>query len=94
MTLFFKLCVLLVAIACCFCEPAYAAGGLDKVNHFMDSITGILRGAAIATVTLAIMWAGYKLLFTQANPMEVGKIVIAGMLIGGAAEIARYIISQ
>lgn len=74
--------------------PEYAhAGGLDKVNNFMDNIAGILSGAAIITVTVAIMWAGYKFLFTQANVMEVGKIVIAGLLIGGAAEIASYIVA-
>ncbi|PKF50217.1 TrbC/VirB2 family protein [Enterovibrio nigricans] len=73
-------------------ELAYASGGLDKVNNFMDNIAGILRGASVITVTVAVMWAGYKFLFTNANVMEVGKIVIAGLLIGGAAEIARYIV--
>ena len=87
-----KLSLFFLITALCLTEPAYADGGLVKVNDFMDTITSILRGASIATVTLAIMWAGYKFLFTQANPMEVGKIVIAGMLIGGAAEIARYLL--
>ncbi len=74
-------------------DVAYASGGLSKVNNFMDNIAGILRGAAIVTVTVAVMWAGYKFLFTQATVMEVGKIVIAGLLIGGAAEIAGYLVS-
>ncbi len=73
-------------------DMAHASGGLDKVNDFMDNIAGILRGASVITVTVAVMWAGYKFLFTTANVMEVGKIVIAGLLIGGAAEIARYIV--
>ena len=78
------------------CSPiaAYAAGGgLDKINQFMDNVAGILRGASVITVTVAIMWAGYKFLFMQATVMEIGKIVIAGLLIGGAAEIARYIVA-
>ena len=74
-------------------DMAFAvSGGLDKVNTFMDSIAAILRGASIATVTLSIMWAGYKMLFTNADVMEVGKIVGAGLLIGGAAEISRYMV--
>ncbi|EKF9136187.1 TrbC/VirB2 family protein [Vibrio cholerae] len=87
--------VMLTFALICFVSPdtAYAAGGLNKVNNFMDNIAGILRGASVITVTVAIMWAGYKLLFTQASVMEVGKIVIAGLLIGGAAEIARYLVA-
>lgn len=75
-------------------DMAYAEGlgGLDKVNTFMDNIIAILSGASIAVVTLSVMWAGYKFLFTSANVMEVGKIVIAGLLIGGAAEIAKYMV--
>ncbi|WP_045394976.1 TrbC/VirB2 family protein [Vibrio rotiferianus] len=86
---------LLTVAVCSLIAPdvAYAAGGLSKVNDFMENIADILRGASIITVTVAIMWAGYKLLFTTANIMEIGKIVIAGLFIGGAAEIARYLIS-
>lgn len=73
-------------------EFAHATGGLDKVNKFMENIADILRGAAVVTVTVAVMWAGYKFLFMNATVMEVMKIVIAGLLIGGAAEIARYIV--
>lgn len=79
-----------------FCSPefAYAAGGgLDKVNNFMENVADILRGASVISVTVAVMFAGYKFLFTQATIMEVGKIVIAGLLIGGASEIARYIVA-
>ncbi|EIK4811101.1 type IV secretion protein A [Vibrio parahaemolyticus] len=89
-----SLIFMLAFAALCLVMPdmAHASGGLAKVNDFMDNIAGILRGAAIITVTVAVMWAGYKFLFTNANAMEVGKIVIAGLLIGGAAEIASYIV--
>lgn len=76
-----------------FPEVVYASGGLNKVNDFMDNVAAILRGASIITVSVAIMWAGYKFLFTQASAMEIGKIVIAGLLIGGAAEISGYILA-
>ena len=45
-----------------------------------------------AVVTIAIMWAGYKFLFKHADIAEVGKILAGGLLIGGAAELARYIV--
>jgi len=69
------------------------AAGLDKINDFMSNISAILSGASITTVTVALMWAGYKFLFTNATAMEVGKIVIAGLLIGGSAEISSYLVS-
>lgn len=76
------------------CAPEYAyAGGLDKVNKFMENIADILRGASIISVTVALMLAGYKYLFTDTNLAQIGKIALAGLLIGGAAEIARYIAS-
>ncbi len=74
-------------------NPVLAAGGLDKINTFMDNVLQILRGVSIAVVTIAIMWAGYKYLFQKADLAECGKILAGGLLIGGAAEIARYLLS-
>ncbi|WP_188012760.1 TrbC/VirB2 family protein [Photobacterium damselae] len=83
----------LVAVFAIAAPDVFAAGGLDKVNDFMDAIAGILRGASVISVTVALMWAGYKFLFTQASAAEAGKIVIAGLLIGGASEIAKYLLT-
>lgn len=84
-----------VALAGLFiADPAFAqAGGLDKVNTFMDNVLNILRGVSITTVTIAIMWAGYKFLFKHADMAEVGKILAGGLLIGGAAELAIFLLS-
>lgn len=74
-------------------EPALAqTGGLDRVNTFMDNVLSILRGVSITTVTIAIMWAGYKYLFKHADVAEVGKILAGGLLIGGAAELAIFLL--
>ncbi|EGQ8550008.1 TPA: TrbC/VirB2 family protein [Vibrio campbellii] len=89
-TLIFMLTIVIISL---FAPDMAYAAGLDKVNDFMDNVAGILRGAAIITVTVALMWAGYKFLFANATAMEVGKIIIAGLLIGGSAEIAGYLIS-
>jgi type IV secretion system protein VirB2/type IV secretion system protein PtlA len=73
-------------------EPAYAQGGLAKVNTFVDNILLLLRGISIAAVTIAIMWAGYKFLFKHADVAEVGKILAGGLFIGGASELAQWLI--
>lgn len=84
----------LVMAALFAAEPALAqTGGLDKVNTFMDNVLAVLRGVSITTVTIAIMWAGYKFLFKHADIAEIGKILAGGLLIGGAAELARYLLS-
>jgi type IV secretion system protein VirB2/type IV secretion system protein PtlA len=86
-----------LALACLFAlEPAFAqaaSGGLDKVNTFMESILAILRGVSIITVTLAIMWAGYKFLFQHAGLRDLMPIIGGGLLIGGASEVAIYLLA-
>ena len=72
--------------------PALADGGLEKVNTFVENVLAVLRGISIGVVTVAIMWAGYKFLFKQADMAECGKILAGGLLIGGAAELAGYLI--
>lgn len=74
-------------------EPAFATGGLSKVNTFVQNVSVVLSGASIAVVTIAIMWAGYKFLFKHADITEVGKILGGGLVIGGAGEIAAYLLS-
>lgn len=84
----------LVMAALLAAEPALAqTGGLDKVNTFMTNVLAVLRGASVTTVTIAIMWAGYRFLFKHADLAEIGKILAGGLLIGGAAELARYLLS-
>ena len=88
-------CAFIIAVVCCATMPmsAQVTGGLQKVNSFLDMVLSILRGASIGVVTVAIMWAGYELLFAHAQVGKIIKILGGGLLIGGAAEIARYIMS-
>ncbi|MDR0576114.1 MAG: TrbC/VirB2 family protein [Candidatus Accumulibacter sp.] len=72
---------------------AAPAGGLDKVNDFMDNVLSILNGVSLTVVTIAIMWAGYKYLFKHADIGECAKILAGGLLIGGAGQLATYLLS-
>ncbi len=74
-----------------FAEPAFAQG-LSSVNTFMTTVINLLRGAGVLIVTIAIMWCGYKMLFKGASFSEVAMIFVGGLLIGGAATIASYLI--
>jgi type IV secretion system protein VirB2/type IV secretion system protein PtlA len=85
-----------VAFACLVflaAEPAFAQGGLEKVNTFVENVLLVLDGVSIGVVTVAIMWAGYKFLFKHADIAECGKILAGGLLIGGASELASYLLA-
>lgn len=83
---------LLAFVALFAAAPAYAQG-VEKVNTFIENVLLILRTISIGVVTIAVMWAGYKYLFKHADLGEVGKILAGGLLIGGAAELANFLLS-
>jgi type IV secretion system protein VirB2 len=48
---------------------------------------------SIAVVTIAIIWAGFKMIFQGARLADVANVLIGGTLVGGAAAFAGYIVS-
>lgn len=89
--LFIILCLVVLVFAL-FPELAHASGGVSKVNNFMDDLAALLRGISVITVTVAIMWVGYEMLFTEWDIRKIGRILISALCIGCAAEIARYFV--
>ncbi|MCX8680303.1 TrbC/VirB2 family protein [Gilliamella sp. B2865] len=71
---------------------SFAAGGISKVNSTMQIVSDVLSAIAVVTVTIAIMWAGYKVLFKGDPMMEGAKILSGGVLIGAAAQIASVLV--
>lgn len=72
-------------------NPAMAQ--ITKVNTVMTNVQTVLVGVAVTLFTLAIMWAGFKMAFQQAQWSEVSNVVIGGILVGGAAGIAAWLIN-
>jgi len=72
-------------------DPALAAGGLSKANSLLQNVASFLQTAGIVVATIAIMWAGYKYLFKKADLTDIAQIIGGGVLIGGAAEFAAFI---
>ena len=71
--------------------PAFA--GLPNLSTTLTNITNILTGAAVAVVTLATMWVGYKTLFAGAHWHDISRVVIGAVFIAGAAAIASLLTS-
>lgn len=69
------------------------AAGFDKVNDTVNNINAILVTISIAVVTIAIIWAGFKMIFQGARLADVANVLIGGTLVGGAAAFASYIVT-
>ena len=67
-------------------------GGADtKVCGFFENINGLLNIASIAVVTIAIVFAGYQIAFAHKRIADVAPILIGGLLIGAAGQLARML---
>lgn len=72
---------------------AQAFGGADaKVCGFFGNLNGLLNMASIAVVTIAIIFAGYQIAFAHKRISDVAPILVGGLLIGAAAQIARMLL--
>ncbi|WP_233115180.1 TrbC/VirB2 family protein, partial [Aggregatibacter actinomycetemcomitans] len=68
------------------------AAGLQKVNTLVDNILNSLTYIQIGVVTIAVIVAGYKVLFQGQTFREVAPILVGGIIIGAAAEIAKLLV--
>ncbi|MBB1116357.1 TrbC/VirB2 family protein [Stenotrophomonas sp. W1S232] len=64
------------------------------VCGFLDNINGLLSVASIAVVTIAIIFAGYQIAFAHKRISDVAPILIGGLLIGAAGQIASMIMPK
>ena len=70
-----------------------AGGSFDKINTTVTNVQAILITISIAVVTIAIIWAGFKMIFQGARLADVANVLIGGTLVGGAAAFASYIVT-
>ncbi len=83
----------LLALAATVVPAVASAQGFDKINTTVTNVQAILVTVSIAVVTIAIIWAGFKMIFQGARLADVANVLIGGTLIGGAAAFASYIVS-
>lgn len=65
----------------------------DKVGGFVDNLVKLLGFISIGVVTVAIIFAGYQISFAHKRFSDVAPILIGGLLIGGAGQIATWFLS-
>ena len=92
------LSVFIAAAICAFAMPSAMAAGFagadQKVCGFFDNINGLLNLASIAVVTIAIIFAGYQIAFAHKRISDVAPILIGGLLIGAAGQVAKMLIGE
>lgn len=69
---------------------AAATDGFSKVNDGLNWWCIGLGSLAVATITLCIMWIGYKVLFDGKKISDMTNVMMGGGLIGGAAGFAAW----
>ena len=69
------------------------ADGFDKINDTVTNVSAILVTISMAVVSIAIIWAGFKMIFQGARLADLANVLIGGTLIGGAAAFVSYIVS-
>ena len=52
------------------------AQGFDKINTTVTNVQTILVTISIAVVTIAIIWAGFKMIFQGARLSDVANVLI------------------
>ncbi len=96
--------VLLLLLAYLLIAPAAMAYGMDpspggteaqaKLCGVMGNVHTILKVASILIVTIAIIFAGYQIAFAHKRISDVAPILIGGLLIGAAGQIAVMVIGN
>ncbi len=81
-----------VVLALALVPVLVQAQGFDKINTTVNNVNAILVTISVAVVTIAIIWAGFKMIFQGARLADVANVLIGGTLIGGAAAFASFIV--
>lgn len=73
-------------------SPAYAK--FQKAESMFKKVQGGLIDLSRVTVVVAIIWAGYKILFGGSTLREMAPILIGAVVIGGAVEIGALLTAR
>jgi len=70
--------------------PAWAQ--LSQVNTLLNTIQTVLLGVGGVICSIAIIWAGFRMMFQHARFGDVANVFIGGLFVGCATVIAGMLI--
>lgn len=65
----------------------------SQASTILSDISTGLTAIGVVICTIALMWAGFKMMFQHARFGEIANIFIGSMLVGGASTIAGVLLS-
>ena len=65
-----------------------ASDAITTTCGFASNIKSILNAVSIVVVTIAVIFAGYQIAFAHKRISDVAPVLIGGILIGAAGQIA------
>ena len=70
---------------------AMAAGGVsgESIETLFETVLDALQMASVPVVTIAVCWAGYKVIWGGSAIQEVGPLVVGAILIGASPWVAE-----
>ena len=71
-----------------------ATGTIDTTCKFATNINKILNAISIVVVTIAVVFSGYQIAFAHKRIGDVAPILIGGLLIGAAGQIAKMLLGD
>jgi type IV secretion system protein VirB2 len=74
-------------------EADFQATGA-KVCGFFSNMNKILNMTSITVVTVAVVFSGYQIAFAHKRIGDVAPILIGGVLIGAASQVAKMVIGD
>ena len=74
-------------------SPSFTDTG-TKVCGFFNNVNGILNMTSVLVITAAVIIAGYQIAFAHKRIADVAPILIGGVLIGAASQIAKMLIGD
>jgi type IV secretion system protein VirB2 len=83
--------VCLAILATLMADPAFAQITSQASTILNDLSTG-LTALGVVICTIALMWAGFKMMFQHARFGDIANIFIGAMLVGGASTIAGVLL--
>lgn len=91
-----SLCLLAVVAMSTFAPEAFAqfTDTTNKVCGFFSNIQSLLSMASVAVVTIAVIFAGYQIAFAHKRIADVAPILVGGLLIGAAGQIASMLLPE
>ncbi len=91
---FAKFAFAAVAMLPCIAMAQELGGADTAMCSMLKNINTILNLVSLVVVTIAVVFAGYQIAFNHKRIGEVAPVLIGGVLIGAASQIAKLVVGS